>query len=248
MSAFDHRDLTLLNLLLRQARSVVAMLDVHHGNTGPDVIGLRHDVDDNEHAFETAQKLARWEARHGYRSTFFVLHTAGYWSDEPFFRAGLEEIAVHGHEIGIHVNALAAALRVGRDPHEILWAALEELRDWGFSVRGAASHGDGVCYDAQFVNYEQFTDCARDDVDPTRTLTFCGRELRIEPVPLATFGLDYETYHLPRGYYLSDSGAEWNQPFDDMIIDFAGLEGQLHMLVHPDWWAGAFRAEEVVVA
>ena len=236
---FDHRDLAMLNLILRQARAVVAMIDVHHGNTDPAVIGLRHDVDDNWGSFETAQKIARWEAQRGYRSTFYVLHTAGYWNDEPFFRAGLEEIAVHGHEIGIHVNAVAAALVTGGNPHEILWAALDELREWGFTVRGAASHGDGICHDVDFVNYEQFSDCAA-SADPYRTLTYRGRELRLEPMPLSAFGLDYETYHLPRGTYLSDTGGDWNLPVDDLVIDFSRLEGQLHVLQHPDWWSGAF--------
>ncbi len=237
---FTREHLDELDRLLATASAVVAMQDVHAGNHRPDVIGLRHDVDDNAHSLETAVIIAGWERAHGYRSTYFVLHTAGYWDDEHFLRAQLEQIAVHGHEIGIHTNAIAESLRTGHDPQDILYDAIEQLRGWGFPVLGVAPHGDELCRRAGFVNDEQFVECARPEMgSPTRTLTHRGRELPLAPLPLATFGLEYETYRLPKGRYLSDSGGEW-QP-----AVWPTGDGQLHILQHPDWWSQAFVREAV---
>ncbi len=238
----NHDNLRDLSRLLERARSVVALQEVHAGNHDPRVIALRHDVDDNPHSFETATKIAQWEAARGYRSTFFILHTASYWTDAPFFRAELEQIALAGHEIGIHANAIAAALVSGGDPHEILWHALDQLRDWGFPVRGMAPHGDEVCRVAHFVNDEQFIECRRSDQGPPdRELRYRGNVLRLEPMNLSSFGLAYDAYRLPRGSYLSDSGGSWNVE----LLDALAEHGQLHILQHPDWWFAAFPSQEV---
>ena len=66
--------------------------------------------------------MAAWEFEHGYSSTYFLLHGSHYWDEDMLCRAPLfEEL---GHEVGIHVNAIAEALRTHRDPHVILTDAL----------------------------------------------------------------------------------------------------------------------------
>ncbi|HET9470947.1 MAG TPA: hypothetical protein VFO24_07555 [Usitatibacter sp.] len=241
MRSFHARDLAQLDAtVLARARAVVAMREIHAGARAADVIGLRHDVDDNPGALATAVKLAGWEAVRGYRSTYFILHGARYWRDERTLRPALEAIAAAGHEIGIHANALALALRAGGDPSEILHAAIERLRGYGFPVVGVAPHGDKACHRAGFVNDELFADCARPQLGaPDRTLTLDGRTVKLAPQPLTDFGLLYETYRLPHGRYLSDSGGAWNVPLQS-IADKPGQPGQLHILQHPDWWSQVF--------
>lgn len=235
-------------LLLSRAASVISLREVHAGNHCEDCIALRHDVDDNRGSFETAQVMARWESYHGYRSTYFVLHGAHYWSgSDPFFRAGLEEIALNGHEVGIHVNCIAEALRTGKDPDEILWEAVEELRSWGHAVIGAASHGDSLCHDVGFVNYEQFEEHKQDDRDPYRRLVYRGRSVKLQPLPLSAFRLAYEAYLLPRGRYLSDSGGRWSLPLEPFALKFE-FDSQLHILQHPDWWGDALSPDREEVA
>lgn len=230
----DTVDLQVLDGILSQADAVVPMLDVHNGVTGDDVIGLRHDVDDNPYSLQTALKMARWEMDRGYRSTYFLLHTAHYW-DSPDFGNTVVELAEYGHEIGIHANALTVALQEGRDPIVVLRESIERLRQWA-PVFGVAGHGDRQCYKSKFVNDEIFTECPRPEMGaPDRTLH--GQyDVTLEPTPLSYFGLEYETYRLPRGRCLSDSGGTWN--IDPPEV--ASGEGQLHILQHPDWWAGAF--------
>jgi hypothetical protein len=240
---FSHGDLRdLERTLLCHADAVVAMRDIHAGARSPDVIGMRHDVDNS---FYPSVELARWEAERGYRSTYFILHDSPYW-DEPGLQAGLDEIAELGHEIGIHTNAIAVSLRTGLDPHMILDGAITRLRSWGHPVTGVVGHGDPLCYQARFVNDEQFLECARPEMgSPTRTLRHDRVTLKLNPRSIREFGLEYESLRCaPRAMYLSDSGGRWNEPFDELADRFPA-EGQLHILMHPDWWHQAFVREEV---
>jgi hypothetical protein len=232
---FQPQDLDELDdRLLSQALAVVPMREVAKGKTHPHIIGLRHDVDN---VLPPAVAMAEWEADRGYRSTYFILHTSPYWQDKPTLIAGLDRIAEAGHEIGFHINAITAAIETGGDPIQIASEALEELRSYGHEVTGVAAHGDRACYKHRFVNDELFTECRRSDMGPA------SRDIggiMLEPISLAWFGFEYETYRLPKADYLSDSGGQWSQPFDTVAAQFPYEGGQLHMLIHADWWGEAF--------
>ena len=253
-------------LFLARAKAVIAMQEVHAGNRDHRTIGLRHDCDAG-HSLATAVKMARWEADRGYRSTYFVLHTSPYWGHQDFPRM-LETIACLGHEIGIHTDALAEALKTGRDPDVILDEALTTVRGYGFSVRGVAGHGNPICNrdagpgEGSFANDEQFVECARPQEGPPRRTIVRGKaSLRLRPRPLADFGLDYEALvaGLPHPFRFSDSGGRWLRPgWDETVEKFdqtvtTSVNGkvdprttkQLHLLWHPDWWSQAFVREAV---
>jgi hypothetical protein len=214
------------------------MMQVAAGQRWQHLIGLRHDVDNT---IEAAVEFALWEEERGYRATYFVLHTAPYWRDKRLLQDSLEQIAGCGHEIGIHNNALAAAYPTGADPGEILYDAVDELRGYGYDIQGTVAHGDPLCYDSRgqvrFVNDELFSECARPWLGPARRI---HGALEIDPAPLADYGLAYDANWLPRGAYLSDSGGRWRPRFDEVAAGYPFEAGQLHMLVHPDWWADAF--------
>ncbi len=258
-------------LLLDRASSVVAMEDVFDGHRDPHAIGLRHDVDGTNNmtreALQTAVRLAEWEADRGYRSTYYILHTAPYWM-APGFAAALDRIAECGHEIGIHTDALAEGLRLARDPDLILDEALAVLRGLGFEVRGVAGHGNPICNrdaapgEISFANDEQFVECARpNEGAPDRTITRGNVAHTLAPRPLADFGLDYEAlaiaYDRPNDvmpFRISDSGGQWLNPGWQETVERWNNERehhpntfqpnrtvrQLHFLLHPDWWAQAF--------
>lgn len=230
---------TLDETLLARASAVVPLRDIHAGEADATVIGLRHDVDN---ILEPCLELAAWEAERGYRATYFVLHDTGYWNDQETLRPALEEIAGLGHEIGIHCNAIAAALETGWTPAEILADAIERLRSWGHQITGVVAHGDRICHQAGFVNDEMFVECARPEMGaPDRTLSYRDVALRLRPTPLADFGLEYDGYRCGRrGLYLSDSGGRWSEPIEAMGSRFPSDSGQLHMLWHPCWWTRAF--------
>ena len=219
------------------------MRDVFKGDSDPFVIGLRHDVDDNIGSFETALRMAEWEFEHGYSSTYFLLHDSHYWRPEMLEHAPVfEEL---GHEVGIHVNAIAEAFRQKRDPHMILSDALEQLRDTGVRVVGAVAHGDNLCHKANFVNDELFEESQRPDKGGIRDIVYDGKSYTLLPLPRHAHGLEYDPNWLPRGHYLSDSSGVWSRPFDEVCEEFGS--GQLHVLVHPDWWKEAFVAQAVMI-
>lgn len=264
---FNAADLAELDMrLLDQASAVVAMEDVHDGHRDPNSIGLRHDVDgvshQTRHALDTAVKIAGWEAERGYRSSYYFLHTAPYWT-APGFRDALDTIAAYGHEIGVHNNAIAEALRTGQDPDVILDEAISTLRGFGFAVRGAVGHGDPFCNrdagpdEVWVANDEQFTVCQRPDYGaPDRVVTRGNVSLKLKPRPLADFGLEYEALWCahPYPFRISDSGGKWLNPGWEETVDKWQDERrlypevtapdkivrQLHVLWHPDHWAESF--------
>lgn len=250
---FTHADLSELDeRLLSQAAACVSMQEVHAGDRGPDVVALRHDVDAG-HALATAVQIAEWEAQHDYRSTYFLLHTSPYWGG-PLFERSVDSLLSLGHEIGIHANALAESLRTGQDPDLILDRAIQDLRALGVDVRGVAAHGDEICNrdrgpgEGTFVNDEQFVECARPKEGlPDRNVSRGRFKLRITPRPMADFGLEYEALRLglPNPFRVSDSGGSWSMPFDQTVGQFEEQDRQLHLLLHPDWWAHAFVAQEI---
>lgn len=243
---FDQRDLDALDTLFQMADRVVPMRDIHKGDSNPRTIGLRHDVDDNPGSLETAVRMAEWEFEHGYSSTYYLLHDSHYWNDEMLVLA--EHMQELGHEIGLHVNAISIALRDNRIPGAVLLEALEYLRT-SVRVVGCVAHGDmDWCYhkgDLLYVNDEMFSESARPDLGaPDRTITAKnGVRLRLVPLSREVFGLEYDANWLPRGDYMSDSGYTWRPMFEEVKARFG--EGQLHVLVHPDWWARAFQGVTV---
>jgi len=233
---FDMADLAELELcLLERAARVVSMAEIIDGDDDTGVIGLRHDVDN---FIEPAVSLAAWEGDRGYRATYFVLHTAPYWTDKVLLRDSLAAISEQGHEIGFHLNAITQALETGGDPLDLLDEAVEELRSYGYAVRGVVAHGDAACYTHTFVNDEIFSESPRPDWGaPDRLI---GGRVQLKPVSRAKFGFDYDPNWITRSDYLSDSGGRWSQPFDEVCERFPSLIGQLHILWHPDWWSQAF--------
>ena len=242
---FDRAGLELLDQeLLSRADRVVPMRDIHKGDRHPRVIGLRHDVDDNPGSFDTALAMARWEFDRGYSSTYFLLHGAGYWDADNLYRAlEFEEL---GHEVGIHVNAVAEALRKRRSPDWILCEALGDLRAFGLRVDGCVAHGDPLCYrngnghgPILFINDEMFTECRRPSMGAAnRAVTHGPTTVYLDPRPMSHYHLEYAANWLPRADYLSDSGKKWSQPLTDVTGRFGA--GQLHVLLHPDGWGAAF--------
>jgi hypothetical protein len=209
-------------------------------------VTVRHDMD---HDVENAVRFAEWEAAHGIRATYYVLHGDWYWGGpeatepSPMVLKALERIASLGHEIGLHNTAITLALKTGRDPFAILERDLGALRRAGFEVTGSVAHGDPLCHQVGYVNSELFTECTRPErYDPSRELAFelpGGRthRLRLRQRPMADFGLDYEANWLGHTRYLSDTGGRWSRPWTELADAFEREGGYVQLLIHPVWWA-----------
>lgn len=249
MRTFGPPDLERLERLLGTADEVVTLREAfaRRDDRPARFVALRHDMD---HDVENSVVLAEWEAAHGFRSTYFVLHTDWYQHDlrsggpSAFVLAALDRIASLGHEIALHNNAITAALRTGGDPAEILARELDGLRRHGFEITGSVAHGDRLCHELGYRNSELFTDVPPARLGPPdRTIelvdpaTHVRTRVVLRPLPMADFGLLYEGNEVGQTMYLSDTGGRWIRPFDDIERQFALEGGCLQVMTHPVWWA-----------
>jgi hypothetical protein len=178
-----------------------------------------------------------------------VLHTDWYWGPNPgrpsrYVLRALDRIASHGHEIGLHNNAITAGLLTGRDPIAVLEAALGGLRRHGFDVVGTVAHGDPLCHTLGFVNYELFADLPAVESRPrprqieTRASDGPRRRATIRTVPMAELGLEYEANFAGHDSYVSDTGGAWRRrTIEEATAEFVTDRGFAQVLLHPVWWA-----------
>jgi hypothetical protein len=218
------------------------------------LVALRHDVD---HNLDYALEMAFWESRAGCRATYFLLNTAGYW-DDPDFDLKVRQLADFGHEVGFHINSLAAWHRgLTDDPGADLRAALAKLRGCGVPVTGIAAHGDKACYGGGFTNFWLFGDLApsrscEDGIsaegirvdDPTHRIALPadstlrrgdGASVQLWSLRLADFGIDYVASHIPFDLYFTDSGGSWTRSPDPRTVPDLDRH-RAQVLVHPIHW------------
>lgn len=182
---------------------------------------IRHDVDDR---IDMAWEMATAEAERGIRAAYFFLHTAPYFRWAAFLDMARDFVQL-GHTIGLHNNAIAAAMRNGGPElaEPMLKRDLAYLRKAG-EVFITSSHGDLWNRLNKTTNYEMFAECRHNG-------------FFIERRPLADYGLRYEAYHTPHNVYLSEAGRKWNTSPIDTIERFNATESAImQVLVHPQWW------------
>jgi hypothetical protein len=170
---------------------------------------IRHDVDGDIRA---ALSQAELEARHGVRSTYYILHTGPYYGrfDQGVFRRHgcmailYRAIQTLGHEIALHTDGLGVYQQHGIDGAEALRMELEWLRSEGLDVVGTAAHNSASVYGAE--NYAIFkgrnTKLPEGVAFPPEAGK-SGRRPRTEGTPLevldeAELGLTYEANDLFR--------------------------------------------------
>lgn len=173
---------------------------------------IRHDID---HDIEAAVSIGRWEAEHGLRSTFCILHSAWYYgvlekgsylhSTEMVEAA--QELERLGHEVNFHNNIVTEALLHGFDPAELLAGELEFLRSHGLIIERTSGHGHSLCGELGYFNLELFSETTWPDKGGPRTISYEGNEVHLGQHSMQDFDLSYEAYDIVRDLYLTDSGG-----------------------------------------
>jgi hypothetical protein len=217
---------------------------------GEAIMLVRHDID---HDIETALRLAQWEHQHNIRATYCVLHTAWYYGK---FEQGkyhhydlmidtCKKIQDLGHEINLHNNLAVLALQTGYDPFEILEQELEFFSLHGIRITGTSTHGDRLCRELDFRNYELFSESVYESRGGCRIISWEGNQVALGSRSMKEFGLLYEGYDLPRDRYITDSGGKLriventrgrgglrrNEIEND--VQYSNILG---LLTHPLWW------------
>ncbi len=211
---------------------------------------VRHDVD---HDYLTAMKMAEWERRHNIRATYCLLHTSWYYGrldgDRYVHSQELIETAKSiqdkGHEINFHNNLVSVALRHGLDPLRLLEQELEFFRTNGIVIKGTSTHGDALCRELNYRNWELFKECCCDRFGGPRTLVYEGERGRTEVdlglVSMSNLGLTYEAYDFSKDVYHTDSGCRMRTRQTTrgrVMFDRANEQGAIAgILTHPIWWS-----------
>lgn len=214
------------------------------------ILMIRHDID---HDLENGLRIAKWEADRGIRATYCLLHTAWYYGElvndryvhSDFLLEGIERISEMGHEINFHNNLIALALREDVDPIILLESELEFYDSLGVPVTGTSTHGDALCRELNFRNWELFKECCDDRFGGPRTVRHVvneeTREYELGKYSMFDFGLEYEAYDISKDFYHTESGGNMRLRKDTkgrrkFGREKVGNSSICGILTHPIWW------------
>lgn len=211
---------------------------------------VRHDVD---HDLDTAIEIARWEHERGIRATYCLLHTAWYYGDlrgdryvhSDFLIDSIRQLRQLNHEINFHNNLVALALQVDVDPANLLFNELKFFNDLGVGVVGTSTHGDRLCRELNFRNWEIFSECCDDRFGGPRVVRHeidgISRNVTLGSLKMSDFHLEYEAYDYGKNIYQTDSGGVMRVRSNTVHRAHTAapnarsyqLDG---ILTHPVWW------------
>lgn len=217
-------------------------------NSGKKVL-FRHDVD---HDIEEALRMAKWEVDNGITSTYCLLHSAWYYGDfknkkyhhSLLLKDSIKDLITMGHEINLHNNLISESIRLGINPRETIFREIDFLRSLGAEVLGTCSHGDKLCNEFNFRNFEIFEEIASvfslDETRPPNTEVSNA----IGCVSMKELDLTYEAYGFIPNIYISDSGGGlrchlrqvgWSSCVNSVPLTY-NPKIDKYVLTHPVWW------------
>jgi hypothetical protein len=211
------------------------------------VIGLRHDVDVD---LNVAYEFSKIESNLGFRSTYFILHTA------PYYLADQNNMAVHSDkiipilkkmqnekhfEIGWHNDLVTLQVIYNIDPVVFLHNELSWLRSNGLQIYGTAAHGSSFCKTYHYMNFYFFQECSYPILvgrENNLTVPKDGKIITLKKGHLNDFNFEYEAYFLNNNKAYSDAvikdGVRWNIGTLDLSLLIPG--DRVIILLHPTHW------------
>ena len=214
------------------------------------ILMIRHDVD---HDIDTAVRIAKWEADRGIRATYCLLHTSWYYGKLDGDRYqhtdllvdSIERIVGLGHEVNFHNNLITVALTTGNNPARILENELAFYDSLGVSVTGTSTHGDALCRELNYRNWELFQECCDERFGGARTIenNVDGKRFKsdVGKRSMYEFGLEYEAYDMGKDRYHTESGGNMRTRESTKGRRSFGRHEQTRgsvcgVLTHPIWW------------
>jgi hypothetical protein len=219
------------------------------------IIGLRHDIDID---LDIAYQFSEVEYKLGFRSTYFILHSAPYYLLNP------NNMAVHSEkiipilktmqnsrhfEIGWHNDLVTLQVIYNINPVTFLHNELNWLRSNGINIIGTASHGSNYCKVYHYLNYYFFEECTLPIVpnfDNNISVPVGSKNIPIIKGKLSDFGLKYEAYFLNNNKKFSDATVTNSIRWNIGMLDLSQLQpgDRLIILLHPiHWHKGSISAD-----
>jgi hypothetical protein len=224
-------------------------------DTGKIVIGLRHDVDID---LELARKFSQTEKKLGFRSTYYILHTADYYLEDQNNKAVHADSIIpvlldmqnnSGLEIGWHNDLVTLQVVYQIDPVDYFHRELDWLRSNGLKISGTASHGSDFCREYNYLNFYFFEECTWPIVGYfENNIEIPGDTVKIilRKGKLSEFDLEYEAYFLNNNNYFSDASLINGERWHPGMLDLDSLRkgDRVIILLHPiHWHPGSVSAE-----
>ena len=147
--------------------------------------------------------------------------------------------------MNFHNNLVTLALLKGIDPVGLLKRELEFFRSNGVDIAGTSTHGDSLCRELNFRNWELFIECCDDRFGGPRTITWNGdngvQRVELGRVSMFDFNLEYEAYDIARDVYHTDSGGNMRTRYRTRGRRVFGRHDPekgavVGILAHPVWW------------
>ncbi|MEE4197223.1 MAG: hypothetical protein V2I54_06235 [Bacteroidales bacterium] len=217
--------------------------------TNPDdkiVIGLRHDVDVD---LEGALIMAKIENSLNIPSTYYMLHTAKYYSNTSVKRYDrnneiLNEFLKiqndYNCEIGIHNDLVTLEVVYRMNPVIFLKEELKWLRNNGIEITGTASHGSTFCHKYKYHNLYFFkeTENVISDLVNFNEVPVENDTVTITKAYMSEFDLAYEAYSLNNNKYYSDCSFIEGERWNPWMLDFQSFNpgDKIIILTHPTHW------------
>ncbi|MFP4024819.1 MAG: hypothetical protein ACLFVR_09850 [Thiohalospira sp.] len=237
-----------LQNLVENEKFVFVSLDKFNATNFDDkiVIGLRHDVDVD---LEGALIMAKIENSLNIPSTYYMLHTAKYYSNtstgkyernneilNDFFKIQKD----YNCEIGIHNDLVTLEVVYKMNSVNFLRDELKWLRNNGIEVTGTASHGSTFCHKYKYHNLYFFKETEKiiSDLVNFEEVPVENDTIRITKAYMSDFDLAYEAYSLNNNKYYSDcsfiDGERWNP----WMLDIENFKpgDKIIILTHPTHW------------
>jgi hypothetical protein len=216
---------------------------------------LRHDVD---YDLDLAVDIAFLEYRYEYKSSFYLLPSANYFSLDNKFFTKIKKIQEMGHEIGIHFNGLAEFKSNKIDSIEERYKFITDIfKQNGINIHGLSCHGDQLCYKYNFSNHWAFSDNKKyyqnnvryiaegpqffEYMKRNKFVTLNKKHIKNRKnifkffsISLRSIGLKYDAFHIKFSNYFSDSGGYWLASRKPLKSEIKNTSSQL--LIHPEHW------------
>lgn len=219
------------------------------------IVALRHDID---YDIASSVRFARREYDLGIKGTYYVLHTADYYTRMPddlhryyknhnsrflkrphileYLRKIQDE---YGHEIGWHNDLVTLQVHYNINSGEYLKKELRWLRDNNINITGTSSHGSQYCYIYRYLNGFFWKEYGKSDYFYNYEYVSANNKIiKIDKYNLSDFGFDYEADLLARSFYFADVNRNNNKRWHMNMVNWQSLKpgDKVILLFHPALW------------